>query len=105
MIFMCDRSLPGNARLPLICFLEIIEIRESLPDWELLGDGDVDEDGHLDQLPAHSVLHLEHIEQGVDQVLVNLVGTNIIIIITLLSSSILSRGRDLISPYCPVVES
>ena len=73
MIFMCDRSLPGNARLPLICFLEIIEIRESLPDWELLGDGDVDEDGHLDQLPAHSVLHLEHIEEGVDQVLVNLV--------------------------------
>ena len=56
-----------------MCFSERIEIKESLPDWELLGDGDVDEDGHLDQLPAHPVLHLEHIEEGIDQVLVNLV--------------------------------
>ena len=44
-------------------------------------DGDRDDDekeeaGHLDQFPAHSVLHLEHVEEGVDKVLVNLVVNN-----------------------------
>ena len=45
------------------------------PTLHLKGDDglDVDEVGHLDQLPADSVLHLKHVEEGVDQVLVNLV--------------------------------
>ena len=40
------------------------------------GDDEKEEAGHLDQFPAHSVLHLEHVEEGVDKVLVNLVVNN-----------------------------
>ena len=43
--------------------------------------------GHLDQLPAHSVLHLKHVEEGVDQVLVNLGIRNIIIVLQLIGNS------------------
>ena len=42
--------------------------------------------GHLDQLPAHSVLHLKHVEEGVDQVLVNLGIRNIIIVLQLIGN-------------------
>ena len=39
-------------------------------------DDEKEEAGHLDQFPAHSVLHLEHVEEGVDKVLLNLVVNN-----------------------------
>ena len=72
-------------------FLERIEIRccqqfSAHPRQHLKGDDDGYEDGHLDQLPAHPVLHLEHIEQGVDQVLVNLGIRNIIIVLQLIGN-------------------